>query len=151
PRQLNPEIPDAVAAILARMMAKDPRQRYQQPRELVQHLMMVAQKLGVSDLPEGVRFVESPLPTPAPKRPVLLVGAGIVGVAALVLLLSLRGPDPPSSPGVSFSPPRDGDAPGPRRKAGSAPSVSDPELDKLRQAFSPAEPQESRTVLLTQD
>ena len=35
PRQLNPEIPDEVAAILVRMMAKDPKERYQRAEHLV--------------------------------------------------------------------------------------------------------------------
>ena len=47
PRQLNPDIPDEVAAILARMMAKDPNQRYQRFEHLVQHLLQVTQTLGI--------------------------------------------------------------------------------------------------------
>src|SRR5207244_4797737 len=62
PRQLNPQIPDEIALILGRMMAKDPRARYQRPIQLVQHLMQVAHKVGAADdLPEGVLFVEAPL------------------------------------------------------------------------------------------
>src|SRR5438105_853745 len=38
PRLLNPEVPDSVAAILAKMMAKDPALRYQHAEHLVQHL-----------------------------------------------------------------------------------------------------------------
>src|SRR5262249_30459036 len=45
PRQLNAEVPDEVAAVLVRMMAKDPRNRYQQPEQLEQHLLLLAQKL----------------------------------------------------------------------------------------------------------
>src|SRR5262249_37763021 len=44
PRQLNPDIPDDVAALLARMMAKDARDRYQEPQHLVQHLTLLADK-----------------------------------------------------------------------------------------------------------
>ena len=47
PRQLNPDIPDEVAAILARMMAKDPNQRYQRSEHLVQHLLQVTQTLAL--------------------------------------------------------------------------------------------------------
>src|SRR5262249_13009110 len=65
PRQLNPHIPDDVAALLARMMAKDPRARYQRPEHLVQHLILVAQKVGATaDMPDGVLFVDAPLPSP---------------------------------------------------------------------------------------
>jgi len=45
-RDNRPSIPDEVAAILARMMAKDPKDRYQRSEHLVQHLLLVAQKLG---------------------------------------------------------------------------------------------------------
>src|SRR5262249_29974203 len=63
PRQLNPAIPDEVAAIVGRMMAKEPKDRYQHPVHLVQHLMQVAQKVGAADeVPEGMMFVEAPLP-----------------------------------------------------------------------------------------
>src|SRR5208337_2984678 len=34
PRQLCPEVPDELAAILARMMAKNPKERYQRPEHL---------------------------------------------------------------------------------------------------------------------
>src|SRR6266446_2536450 len=72
PRQLNPEIPDEVAAILARMMAKDPKARYQRPEHLVQHLLAAAQKLGAtSELPEGVLYVDAALPEPPRVRPLV--------------------------------------------------------------------------------
>src|SRR5207244_945001 len=62
PRQLNQQIPDDVAALLARMMAKDPRDRYQRPEHLVQHLIVLAQKLGaVKEVPDAVLFVDAPL------------------------------------------------------------------------------------------
>jgi serine/threonine protein kinase len=88
PRQLNPDIPDEVAAILARMMAKDPQQRYQQPALLVQHLLAAAGKLssvrtvaGRSDL----QFIESILPSPPRIRPVFVMGAGALLVIVLVV------------------------------------------------------------------
>ncbi|HJZ56495.1 MAG TPA: serine/threonine-protein kinase, partial [Gemmataceae bacterium] len=45
PRALNPAIPDELAAVLARMMAKDPDRRYQTPFDLIAHLKGVAEKL----------------------------------------------------------------------------------------------------------
>src|SRR5262249_15265283 len=73
PRQLNPAIPDEVAAILGRMMAKEPKDRYQRAEHLVQHLILVAQKLGApTELSEGMLFVDAPLPKPPAVRPVLL-------------------------------------------------------------------------------
>src|SRR5205823_3416547 len=38
PRQLNPDVPDEVAATLARMMAKDAADRYQRPEHLVHQI-----------------------------------------------------------------------------------------------------------------
>jgi hypothetical protein len=89
PRLLNPEVPDAVAAILARMMAKDPKDRYQRPEHLVQHLLQVAQQVGApADVPPGVLFVDAPLPTPPQKRLGLLAALAAGGLAAVLLLLS---------------------------------------------------------------
>src|SRR5438105_4666318 len=60
PRQLNPAIPDEVAALLARMMAKNPKERYQRPEELVSHLIALAQRLGgASQGADSVLFVDA--------------------------------------------------------------------------------------------
>src|SRR5439155_10033446 len=48
PRELNPAVPDEVAAVLARMMAKDADRRYQTPAELIAHLKGVAETLRLS-------------------------------------------------------------------------------------------------------
>src|SRR4029077_10032469 len=73
PRQLNPDVPDDVAAVLARMMAKNPRDRYQRAEHLVMHLIQVAQKVGApAEVPESLLFVDAPLPTAPRHRPVLL-------------------------------------------------------------------------------
>jgi hypothetical protein len=87
PRQLNPDIPDEVAAILGRMMAKDPRQRYQRPEHLVQHLLQATQRLGGPEGPEGVLFVDAALPEPPRARPLLVVGCAAAIVVALVVLV----------------------------------------------------------------
>ncbi|MCI0378794.1 MAG: serine/threonine protein kinase [Gemmataceae bacterium] len=93
PRELNPDVPDDVAIILGRMMSKNPRERYQRPVHLVQHLMQVAQKVGaVDDLPEGVLLVDAPLPEPPRKRPLLLVSSAFLALAALLLVLSVLPP-----------------------------------------------------------
>src|SRR5262245_37809620 len=90
PRQLNPEIPDEVALVLSRMMAKNPKDRYQRPVELVQHLMQIAHKVGAAaDMPEGVLFVDAPLLAPPRKRPLLLISAGALALATLLMVLSL--------------------------------------------------------------
>ena len=48
PRELNAAIPDELAAVLARMMAKDPKKRYQTPAELIAHLKAIAERLRIS-------------------------------------------------------------------------------------------------------
>lgn len=92
PRQLNSEVPDEVAATLARMMAKNPAERYQQPVELVQHLLYLARKLGPADLPEGMFFVDAQPPRPARLRPVLIALAAAGVLAALVLWHAMTRP-----------------------------------------------------------
>jgi len=121
PRQLSPEVPDDVAAIIARMMAKDPKDRYQRPEHLVQHLILVAQKVGASaDLPDGVLFVDAPLPNPPARRPLLMVALAGAALAVVLLVLSLATPQlgpvvvPPT--GVDLL----AEAPGPPKTPGKA-------------------------------
>lgn len=90
PRELNPAVPDELAAILSRMMAKDPRDRYQDPLHLAKHVDDLAKRLGLpSDVPDHVRTVQVPAPPPAPRSHPLLV-AGVAGLL-LVVLVSLHG------------------------------------------------------------
>ncbi len=89
PRQLNPSLPDSVAVILARMMAKNPKDRYPRPEPLVQHLLEVAQELGTPmDTPEGLLYVDAPLPSPNKKRPGLMLALAFSGLIAVLILLS---------------------------------------------------------------
>ncbi len=103
PRQINPRIPDEVAAVLSKMMAKDPRGRYQNPEHLVSHLLLLAQQLaqsGGSSAKTGVLFVESVVPTAPKLRPVeVLLAAGAALVLLVCLLGLLGGPDSSSSSG----------------------------------------------------
>jgi hypothetical protein len=88
PRQLNPDIPDEVAAILGRLMAKDPRQRYQRPEHLVQHLLQATHRLGAgAEAPDGVLFVDAALPAPPRTRPLLVAGCAAAIVVILVLVI----------------------------------------------------------------
>src|SRR5262249_44629857 len=59
PRQLVPDIPDDVAMILDRMMAKRPQDRFQTPELLVQSLLAAHRKLGSSaEVPDGMMTVD---------------------------------------------------------------------------------------------
>jgi serine/threonine protein kinase len=91
PRQLNPDISDDVAAILARMMAKDPKARYQRAEHLFQHLTLALQKLGPAGSlrvetggKPGAPFVDAPLPEPPRTRPLL-----VAGLAAMIVLITI--------------------------------------------------------------
>jgi hypothetical protein len=98
PRQLNPEIPDDMAGILARMMAKDPKDRYQRPEHLVQHLLMQAHKLGaIPELPNGMLFVDTPLPSPPRFRPAWMLTAAVFLLLAFVVAQQIVSRPEPAS------------------------------------------------------
>jgi serine/threonine protein kinase len=90
PREFNPAIPDELAAILARMMAKDPNDRYQTPAHLVQHLLQVARRLelGESGISTQTLFLDAPLPQ-SPRY--LPWAVGIVSLSALTVLVAILG------------------------------------------------------------
>lgn len=55
-RQLNPLIPAALEGVIERAMRKDPRDRYQTMRDLLDDLLAIAPDIGrVSGIPDGVR------------------------------------------------------------------------------------------------
>src|SRR4051794_15708868 len=94
PRQINPDIPDEVAFIIGKLMAKNPRDRYQRPVLLVQHLLQVAQKFGAGhDLPEPL-FVDVTLPADPGHRPLVFISLAALLLAGLLFLLSLVGTEP---------------------------------------------------------
>ena len=101
-RELSPDIPDDVVLILGKMLAKNPKDRYARPILLVQHLMQVAQKVGAADdLPEGVLFVDAPLPGPPHSRPFLMILSVLAALVVVILLLSLapeQRSQPPATP-----------------------------------------------------
>ena len=107
PRDLNPSIPDEMAAILARMMAKDPAQRYQHPDHLLQHLFIVADKLKISTgavaTDEGGRvspYIDQPLPAPPGLSPIwigLAIVALVIGLFVVTGGFGGKGSDAPSA------------------------------------------------------
>ncbi|TWU11899.1 Serine/threonine-protein kinase PknB [Symmachiella macrocystis] len=114
PRDLNPKVPEGIVAILNRMMAKNPDDRYRTPAEVIKELDKVSlqrstvagQILSDLDEPEEsdgkpaikVRKSAIPLPSRDPKLgkpesqgtvvfPMRLVGTVLAGIAVLALLL----------------------------------------------------------------
>jgi serine/threonine protein kinase len=89
PRELVPGLPDDVAVILDHMLAKQPRDRYQTPQQLVHHLLLAARKLGAAGhVPEGVLAMEAVVPNPPRYRPLLLAALATVAVVVLVFIIS---------------------------------------------------------------
>jgi hypothetical protein len=98
PRQFVPDLPLEVVQILDRMMAKNPRDRFQSPEQLVHQLLIVAKKLGIApEVPDGLLSVEAVVPTPPSSRPLFWTAVAIVAVIALVLLLDQIPSSKPSS------------------------------------------------------
>src|SRR5207247_11223616 len=82
---------------LGRMRAKEPKARYQRADHLAQLPLRLAQKLGSpAELPDGVLFVDAPLPSPPRTRPILLTASALLGLVVLIVLL---GASPWSSTG----------------------------------------------------
>ncbi len=107
-RKLNPSVPDDLASIVVKLMAKDRDRRYQTPEQLVRDLLTLAGSLGLRSLnPEGLVWM-APGPRPSPTWARQLVW----GVPALAFLLIVGGmawwgdgPTPPPSNIVETAPP----------------------------------------------
>lgn len=102
PRSIDPTIPDEIVMILGRMMAKNPKDRYQRPIDLVHHLMQVAQRVGAAnDIPEGVLLVDAPLPGRPSSRPLLYIGLALAVLIVFAMVASFL-PDTPRHNGKSL-------------------------------------------------
>ncbi len=99
-RSVNPSVPEDLAAILLKLMAKDRDRRYQTPELLVRDLLTVAGSMGLRSLsPEGLVWMAPPSP-PAWERH-LVWGVPAAALALVVGSLVIWG-----QPGVEpFEPP----------------------------------------------
>ena len=52
-RVFRPELPEEVSKVVRRMMAKDPRRRYQTPSQLIRSLVSLAEQIGLSPAGPG--------------------------------------------------------------------------------------------------
>ncbi|HEY1186414.1 MAG TPA: serine/threonine-protein kinase [Gemmata sp.] len=104
PRELNPAIPDELAAILARMVMKDPRARYQSPTDLIAHLKGLAERLNLADAvandpaAQAVPAEFHVLPQAPKFRPWWVLAVVAVAVAAVAFVVSTA--DPGRAPGL---------------------------------------------------
>jgi len=59
-RQFRPELPDDVARVIRKMLAKDPRHRYASPADLVADLLTLADQVGLQPVGPGARMWLAP-------------------------------------------------------------------------------------------
>jgi serine/threonine protein kinase len=86
PQDLLPEIPDDVGAVVMRMIAKDPEDRFQRPEELVQQLSELAQKYQFSGTSSETVIVAGVRRPRRRKRRVLVTLAIIPVLVSLVAI-----------------------------------------------------------------
>jgi serine/threonine protein kinase len=134
PRELVPGLPDDVALILARMLAKQPSDRYQTPQQLVHHLLAAARNGGgAGEVPEGVLSMEAVVPNPPRYRPVLLAALATVAVVVLILIIGQGVSTPPHAVignlTPSPKPARDKEAPAPVDKDHSKDQFPQPQVN----------------------
>lgn len=96
PRELVSGLPDEIALILAHMMAKNPRERYQTANDLLHDLMQIASHLGIkTDVPEGLFHYQSFLPHRNNlTQPILWGLLAVASVIGLVLMIDQKEPAP---------------------------------------------------------
>jgi serine/threonine-protein kinase len=84
-RNFRPELSPKFAALVSRMLAKRPIQRFQSPQELINELLLVADQLGLADVG---RRGKSTWPPPRPAEPSILARSlPILGPLALLVLI----------------------------------------------------------------
>ena len=147
PRELNPAIPDELAAILSRMMAKDVARRYQSPAELIGHLKALGEKLrltaGAVEFDAAVRAVPADgrvLPAAPRLRLGWVAAVAAVAVAAVVIAASGGGSGPARAPlpWANAKPTPTGTEP-PTPQPNTNPVVVPPQADGVVQVATAAE------------
>jgi serine/threonine protein kinase len=101
--EIRPDVPVELAGIVARMLHKDPAQRYQQPVEVAQALAPFFQQ-GVKSIPAGnARFTAPSVPQPAPETGQSPETASSKAAEATHLPPTPSGAPQPNSPSVRRS------------------------------------------------
>src|SRR5262249_42303691 len=97
PRELNSAIPDALAAVLARMMAKSPGQRYQSAEDLIGDLEnLIAHWQPGSDPTQLAKKIISAWPAPQRLQPAIALSLCAAFLAIVVTLHNILTTVPPS-------------------------------------------------------
>ncbi len=82
-REFQPEIPIEVAQLIQKMMAKDPRQRFQTPGTLIDALVVIAEMLGLRPTGPG-RIIW--VPRPPTRSPRLFIHLPWISTAVLLVI-----------------------------------------------------------------
>lgn len=83
PREINPQVPPEFAAIVRKMLAKEPRWRYQHPHDLIRDLLLLAERWGLERVYSRVHVA----PVPPPRLGLGRQLPWLVPVAALLVLV----------------------------------------------------------------
>jgi serine/threonine-protein kinase len=100
-RQFRADLPDEVAALVNRMMAKRPEDRYQRPSELIGEMLLLADQLGLTGAARGGTVWITKQTSPLERfAPVLVTLVSVVLLAAAVFALDhvMSQSDVPGSP-----------------------------------------------------
>ncbi len=84
PREINPQVPPEFAAVVRRMLAKEPRWRYQHPHDLIRDLLALAERWGLERVYTRVQVA----PAPAPRLRLAQQLPWLAPVAALLCLVA---------------------------------------------------------------
>ncbi|MCU0703579.1 MAG: serine/threonine protein kinase [Fimbriiglobus sp.] len=93
PRLINPNVPDELAAVMDRMMAKLPTHRQQSAEELITELNRVAVALGLTNRSAEPSVVHTVTPTPAGRNrtSILALAMAVAALSLAVMVLAVAG------------------------------------------------------------
>ena len=89
PRELNPELPEELSPVIRKMLAKDPRRRYQHPSELIDDLCLLAEQIGCPTPGPGRMAPWVPAKAPARVSMIQRHLPWIIPVAALLAIVAI--------------------------------------------------------------